>query len=364
MAGSLAWPPTKEDLERLYLVEHLSAARISRQYGLKYKNPKVAESVVLYQLKKNKIPRRDPAEHVRKITPDAVDGWATRYQAGESLKQIAGGAVSPVTVWLHLKKRGIRLRDKIEAQIKATTKHERKAFDGPRSQIAYLLGFARGDLNVSTHGRAIRVKTATTHPFMVEHVRNLFGPYGGVGISPRLSGLAGYEWNVEVDLDNSFSFLFEYRQVLPRWVFKGRFFRHFLAGFFDAEGSIWFNSTTVHGFMISVTNSDRELLEDIHNSMERVGMTSNLGYGKSNRTWKISMWNRDRVGKFLSYVPLKHPEKMAKAKLALRFNACTTPEQGRKVEGDWALLLGEFKAGRDAYVNQARTMLESKANGN
>src|SRR5271157_6554003 len=117
MAGSLAWPPTKEDLERLYLVDHLSAAKIARSYGLKYKTPKVAESVVLYQLKKNGIPRRDAAEHIRRITPDAVDEWATRYQAGESLKQIAGGAVSPVTVWLHLRKRGVKLRDKVEAQI-------------------------------------------------------------------------------------------------------------------------------------------------------------------------------------------------------------------------------------------------------
>jgi intein-encoded DNA endonuclease-like protein len=363
MAGSLAWPPKKDDLERMYLVEKLSAAKIAAVYGLKYKNPKVAESTVLYQLKRNGISRREATEHVRKIRPEMVDEWARRYETGESLKQIAGGAVSPVTVWLHLRKRGLRLRDKVEAQIKATTKHARKPFDESQFQVAYLLGFSRGDLNVSTHGRAVRVKTATTHPLMVEHIRNLFGPYGHVSLSPRLSGLAGYEWNIQVDLDNSFLFLFEHRKVLPRWVFAGRFFRYFLAGFFDAEGSVWFNETTVHGFMISLTNSDRKLLEDIHDSMKRAGMASNLGYDKSNRTWKITMWNRDRVGRFLSYVPLKHPEKLAKAKLALKFDASTTPEQRRDLERDWALLLGEIKEGRDAYVNQAKTMLESKEKG-
>ncbi len=43
-----AWPPTIKDLERLYLVEKLSAAKIAKIYGLKYKNLKVAESTVLY----------------------------------------------------------------------------------------------------------------------------------------------------------------------------------------------------------------------------------------------------------------------------------------------------------------------------
>jgi hypothetical protein len=160
--GRLLWPPTKEDLERLYLEERLSAAKIATAYGLKYKNPKVAESTILYQLKKNGIRRRDAAEHIRKVTKEMVDRWAERYQGGESLKQIAGEAVDPVTVWNHLRQRGLVLRDKVEAQISATTKHKRYPFNGNREEEAHLIGFARGDLNVSRHGRAVRVKTATT----------------------------------------------------------------------------------------------------------------------------------------------------------------------------------------------------------
>jgi hypothetical protein len=100
----LAWPPKKEDLERLYLVEKLSAAKISERYGLigRYKTPKVAESTVLYHLKKSGIARRDPAEHIRKVTEQMEDEWVRRYEAGESLKDIAGGQVGPVTVWNHL----------------------------------------------------------------------------------------------------------------------------------------------------------------------------------------------------------------------------------------------------------------------
>lgn len=82
MPEKLVWPPKKVDLERFYLVEKLSAARIAEVYGLKYKNPKVAESTILYQLKRNGIKRRDRAEHIRKVTDAMVDDWVRRYQAG------------------------------------------------------------------------------------------------------------------------------------------------------------------------------------------------------------------------------------------------------------------------------------------
>ena len=263
MADALVWPPKKEDLERLYLVEKLSASKIAKVYGLKYKNPKVAESTVLYQLRKNGIKRRDPAEHVRKVTSEIVDDWVGRYEKGESLGKIAGSLFSPVTVMLHLKKRGISRRNRLTAQISAVTKYRRFPFAGGKEFEAYLIGFARGDLNVSTHGRAVRVKTATTHPLMVTHLRNLFGPYGHVQVSPRCSKLAGYEWSVQVDLDSSFLFLMQYRKKLPRWILRKEFLLFFVAGFFDAEGSIWLNETMVFGFEISITNSDWHLLKTI-----------------------------------------------------------------------------------------------------
>ena len=67
------WPPTREDLERLYLVEKLSAAKIARVYGLNYKSAKVAESTVLYQLKRNWISRRDRVGLDTKFGEELVD---------------------------------------------------------------------------------------------------------------------------------------------------------------------------------------------------------------------------------------------------------------------------------------------------
>jgi len=106
----LSWPPDPDDLRRLYLDEHLSAAKIAERYGLRYASPKTAESTVLYHLKRNGIWRRDKAEHSRKVTEEMVDEWVKRYEAGESLKDIAGGPaewkVNHVAVFNHLRKRG------------------------------------------------------------------------------------------------------------------------------------------------------------------------------------------------------------------------------------------------------------------
>jgi len=102
-----------------------------------------------------------------------VNGWERRYLTGESLSKIAGGTVDDVTVWYHLRKRGVKLRD-IEAQITAVTKHQRIPFSGNAEEKAYLIGLAQGDSYVTTHGRLVRAKTASTHPGMYALFKSCF----------------------------------------------------------------------------------------------------------------------------------------------------------------------------------------------
>ncbi len=59
-SARLSWPPSAEDLARLYLEQKLSASKIAKAYGLKYASAKTAESTILYHLKRNGISRRDP----------------------------------------------------------------------------------------------------------------------------------------------------------------------------------------------------------------------------------------------------------------------------------------------------------------
>jgi len=144
--------------------------KIAEIYGLHYKSPKVGETTVLYHLKKNGIRRRGPSEHIRRVTDEMVDEWVARYQNGESLKAIAAENVDPVTMWNHLRRRGIVLREKVKAQISAVTKYARKPFAGDIWEKAYLMGLRYGDLNAVRHGRAIRIRVSTTHRAMA----NLF----------------------------------------------------------------------------------------------------------------------------------------------------------------------------------------------
>jgi len=362
----LVWPPMKDDLERLYLVERLSAAKIAKVYGLKYKNPKVAESTVLYQLKRNGIRRRDAAHHLRKVSEEMVDKWITRYQAGESLKQIAGEEFSPVTVFLHLRKRGIKLRDKVEAQIQAVTKYERRPFQGDDNERAYLVGFTKGDCQVLQHGRAIRIRTSTTHPAMAELFANLFGCYGHVQVYPRESKLVGYEWSLEVDLDQSFKFLLQSLDVaLKNFGRSPATFFAFLAGFFDAEGSIYFHKKNKGGaFEIAITNTNIPILVRIQRFLIFVGSYSKLetddqdvnrlGYEKEGQISNLRVWRFHDVVKLLKALQLRHAEKAIKQEIAISYHTSEDLETRAIARQRWVDTLRRIGEERDRFIEVAR----------
>ena len=361
-----AWPPKKQELEQLYLTQRLSAMKISRIYGLKYPNPKSGETMVLWYLKKYGIQRRDRAEHIRKVTEEMVDEWVKKYEQGESLKQIAEAVVGPVTVFTHLKGRGVQLRDKVEAQIKTVTKYQRKPFSGKDEERAYLAGFRTGDLDVVKHGRAVRVRTGTTHPAMVELFQELFGRYGYVHSYPRRAPWTGHEWNLEADLGGSFEFLLLELSKVPReFAAKPHLFYRFLAGFFDAEGSIYpHRKKWGTSFEIQIPNVNFQLLTSIFRCLQRMNYNpklefqnqepERLGYRQSGTIWRIRLWRHKEVARVLAELPLKHGERTAKKELALRFFESNDEETIRKLLSDWDRLREEIRSERVAFVEKAR----------
>jgi len=369
-----AWPPKKEELEKFYLAQRLSAMKISRIYGLKYPNPKSGESMVLWYLKKFGIKRRDPAEHIRKVSEEMVDQWVRRYVAGESLKQIAGDLVGSVTVFEHLKKRGVQLRDKVDAQIEAVTKHSRNPFSRDADERAYLVGFRVGDLDVVRHGRAVRVRTGTTHPKMAELFQQLFGRYGYVHAYAKRAKWTGYEWNLEADLDGTFEFLLLGKSgVPPEFAAKPHLFYSFLAGLFDAEGSIYpHRKKWGTSFEIQISNVNFQLLTSIFRCMQRMNYDpklefrnqepERLGYRRSGTIWRIRLWRHKEVARLLMELPLKHGERTAKKELALRFFESNDTETIRKLLSDWDRLREEIRSERVAFVEKARVArIETKS---
>jgi hypothetical protein len=362
----LNWPPNRDDLQRLYLEERLSAMKIANRYGLRYASPKTAESTVLYQLKKFGIKRRDPAEHIRKVTESMVDEWVERYQRGESLKQIAGAHVDPVTVWNHLKRRNVALREKVEAQIQAVTKYERRPFDGDSIQKAYLLGLRYGDLNVVRHGRAIRVRVSTTHPAMADLFESLFSPYGHVQRYPRRAILTRCEWSLECDLDASFEFLLGKRMDVQLDSSTRNERLAFLAGLFDSEGTVYYHRKREFGsFELFFTNKSEELLRWIGDVLSelnvkwklerRIQDSRRLNGGKNDQISRIVIWRTLDVEKLLQLLVPRHEERIKKKAIALEFIGSFPKEKG--IVTKWRELNASLKLERDRFVDSARVAL-------
>ena len=371
MTEQLVWPPKKEDLERLYVVDKLSAMKIANLYGLHYENPKVAESTILLQLKKNGIRRRDPAEHVRKVTKEMVDDWIERYESGESLKQIAEGNLSPVTVWNHLKRRGLTLRDKVDAQIQAVAKHERHPFSGDAIERAYLMGLRYGDLHVVRHGRAIRVRVSTTHPAMADLFEMVFSPYSFVHKYPREAKLSGYEWTLECDLGPSFEFLFCRASMRELESLSDPEFIGFLAGLFDAEGSFHLHKKAAwYGPEACISNGDAELLETIRKRLGSLGFHNALvwreqqsergGISGQSRMGRIEILRFLDAQRFAQTIPIRHEEKTKRRALLLALKFGSSAEERIGTVTKWKELSNQIHEQVRLFIESASEKMNNR----
>lgn len=355
----------------MYLVEELSAAKIAKAYQLRYASSKTAESIILYQLKKNGIVRRSRTEHVNRPPSSIVDSWVGRYVAGESLSKIAGDDYSPVTVWNYLRARGVQLRNRIDAQIEAVARFQKLPFDADTLSRAYLIGLRVGDLDAVRHGRAIRARVSTTHPAMMELFNEVFAKYSRIRKYPRTSPLTQFEWDLECDLDNSFDFLLDSSRWWDCVIGSDEAFLAFLAGFFDADGSVYYHKKGAHGgFEFSLSNSNGDLLRAIGDRLQGLGFTPSLRKSAQSKErgvangggfiWRLSIWKYHQVTKLLRKLPLRHREKTEKRSLALSLPYRATSREREMVAGKWSALKASILAERDACISEAAQNIARK----
>ncbi len=373
MSKGLTWPPKKEDLERLYVERRLSAMKVAEAYGLKHASPKTSESTVLYHLKRNGIPRRDPAARLRRVSEGLADEWVRRYEAGESLSKIAGGEFSGVTVWNHLRKRGVKLRDKVEAQIATVTKHVRMPFDGTAADRAYMMGLRYGDLDVVSHGRAVRVRVSTTHPAMAELFQSLFTKYGFVRRTPRLAKLTGYEWTLECDLHGTFEFLLIKPDKKGLESIGDDVFLPFLAGLFDAEGTIhlhrkrmWYNPEAI------VSNSEPAILEFVESRLRRLGYhpairwlnqrADRKGVKGGGKMGRVEIARVPETLSLLQKLPIVHGERLARRKIVVKMRYPASFAAESEAAGEWRELSSDIKRRTKEFIAEAKQSLVLKIN--
>ena len=83
---------------------------------------------------------------------------------------------------------------------------------------------------------------------------------------------------------------------------------NFIRGFFDAEGSIWYNPNLI----AEITNKNLKLLEKIKQVLQQHGINSKIHQDRS--TYKVRMTTMRR---FMEIIGLRHPRHIAKITCSL-----------------------------------------------
>jgi len=157
----------------------------------------------------------------------------------------------------------------------------RKNFNGNKTDKAYLIGFAMGDLRVRKvypNSETIHVDCGSTKKKQITLISKLFKPYGRVWISePNKKG----NTQIECSLNESFDFLLKKRVLMDRWILKDKdCFAAFFAGFTDAEGCISISNKGLAYYALG--NYNFRLLRQIRNRLIKLGLQpSKLVEGKT-----------------------------------------------------------------------------------
>ena len=171
------------------------------------------------------------------------------------------------TVYRKLKEFNIVPRNLAVSHIK----YCRTSFSNDKTEKAYMIGFAMGDLRVRkfyTNSETIHIDCGSTHKAQIELIESLFESYGRVWKSkPDKRGSI----QIECFVDNSFDFLLHKRLVADKWIMDSqKNFAAFLAGFSDAEGCISINGRGMAYF--SLGNYNTALLKQIKEKLSAFGI--------------------------------------------------------------------------------------------
>jgi len=208
---------------------------------------------------------------------------------------------------------------------------------------------------------------------MANLFRDLFERYGPIFEYPKETELTGFEWCLDCDLDDSFRFLQDAKQPTADILDDETLFLNFLAGFFDAEGSIWYHRKHWEGgaFEVSVVNVDKALMEIIKAKLLDLGFHPKLRFDRQRPNprvngpiaeliWRLQLWRYDDVSRFLRIVPMRHQEKVKKASIALTLRSWSSESERSEVLERWTNLKSQIAKDVATYIDRARQTMEPK----
>ncbi len=270
---------SKRKLEELYVKQELSCRKIGKLLG--YDHTTVSRALKRYGLKlRSKSEEGKLIKH--SIKYKISKGRLKELYWGKNLSpyQIAKKFnCSPSCIFYKMKKYGIplrKLKEAIELSIprrsktlaRSIIKYERKDFNGPGADKAYLIGFRLGDLHVrkNKYGETIYVSSATSKQEQLDLMELLFSGHGKISKYKLKSGCIQFNCN----LNSSFDFLLKKEDAIPDWILsdKGSFIA-FLAGYIDAEGHFGVYNNFAE---FSVSSYDPNILSSICKKLNEFGI--------------------------------------------------------------------------------------------
>jgi len=237
---------------------------------------------------------------------------------------------------------------------------------------AYLIGLRCGDLSAHRRGKQIRATTGTTHPAMIKLFEDIFSDCGRARcISSRHMKRdeiprPQYDWTLQCDLNHSFRFLVTKPQMVPIWILgDNECFLHFLAGYFDSEGTI---NITKHGVYLDLRmwlhSEDSRILKNIRDKLIELQyhpilrVAQRKGERKHRQDYlQLDIHKRNEVISLLRSLPLKHEEKRKRRKLALEIQDV---KRWSKVEDKVMALREAIQAEVKQCIQEAREDYEKR----
>lgn len=207
--------------------------------------------------------------------------------------------------------------------------YPRKDFSRDLIEKAYLIGFRIGDLRARKfykNSETIKLDCASTKTEQINLIKDLFYNYGRVWISkPNKRGAT----QIECFLNTTFNFLLSKEPA--KWIFRNKKqFFSFLAGFTDAEGTIYISNNQAK---YALGNYNIELLRQIKFCLEkynvkshnitrsiRQGLLASHGYRYNHDYWILTVSRKvDMLRLFgLMGLHLKHANRIKQMNIAIK----------------------------------------------
>lgn len=215
------------------------------------------------------------------------------------------------------------------------TIYPKTSFDGNLKLKSYLLGLRAGDFHARRIHKVIRVQSTTTHPAQVNMMINVFGKFSHVGRHEFFNKNFNIkQWFIYCDLNESFSFMLEKPQKIPKWVFQDEnLFYNFLSGYSDCE-SCWkvlkSHENSIR-YVFQLGSQDKKILFQIVKKLKLLGYNPNIYLDeragtvkRGKRTnldmYRIMLYRTEDISRLISKIlPLSnHQEKIDKMNLITR----------------------------------------------